>query len=118
MNFWFESCPPCVAEFDALNKLFKSYKNNPAVRFLSFTFDDAVSARQTIKKYGIEYPVIYLPREEIYKLIFNLGFPTTLLTDNKRKIRFIKCGGPISDEIGDAIETKLTEEIQLLLDAK
>jgi len=35
VNFWFESCPPCVAEFDALNKIYERLYNNKYFRFIS-----------------------------------------------------------------------------------
>ncbi|MFZ4059157.1 MAG: TlpA family protein disulfide reductase, partial [Ferruginibacter sp.] len=39
VNFWFESCPPCIAELEGFNKLFDTLKNNKDFIFVSFTFD-------------------------------------------------------------------------------
>ncbi len=44
INIWFRDCPPCRAEFSALNKLYNKYKDNPNVEIISFTIDPKKSA--------------------------------------------------------------------------
>ena len=36
INFWFAACPPCIAEFDALNDLYDSLHNKTNFEFISF----------------------------------------------------------------------------------
>jgi thiol-disulfide isomerase/thioredoxin len=93
INFWFEACAPCIAEFDALNKLYDRFKSNKNFQFLSFTFEEKQEASKIADRSKLRYPIICVIRNAIYKLIFNLGFPTTIITDKTGQIKFIKSGG-------------------------
>lgn len=94
INFWFETCAPCIAEMPALNELYDSLKGNNDFRFLSFTWDTPVTARKNIKRYNIHFPVICLSPLKTRKLIFDeLGYPTNMVVDAKGMVRYIKCGG-------------------------
>ena len=93
VNFWYEGCLPCLAEFDALNDLYDLYKNNPLFQFLSFTSESKENALRVADKFKLKYPVICIEKDNIYNMIFNLGFPTSLIIDKNEKIRFIVCGG-------------------------
>lgn len=116
INFWFEGCAPCIAEFDALNNLYEKYKKNKDFQFLSFTFETTGDIIRIAKEYNLEYPILSVGREDIYKLIFNLGFPTTMLTDKLGKIRYIKCGGsPDKETAEEIVDSLYLKEIELLL---
>jgi len=93
LNFWFEMCAPCVAELDALNKLYYTFDANPKFQFISFSVDSPESARDCIKKFNLPYPVISISREECFRINCNLGFPTTIIVDESGKMVFIKLGG-------------------------
>src|SRR5262249_6794420 len=93
INFWFEHCEPCIAEFDVLNNLYNKYKNIPGFQFLSITFENNEGIARVAKKHHITYPVLHMEREKIYELIFMQGFPTSIITDQSGKISFIKSGG-------------------------
>lgn len=113
INFWFEACTPCIAEFDALNDLFNKYKDFKDFHFLSFTFETKENALRIAKKYKLEYPIICVEPAKIHKLIFNLGFPTSIITDKKAEITFIICGGPSEKEYAKKrIETTYHTEIE------
>ena len=49
INFWFEGCHPCVAEFAALNNLFKKFYGNKSFNFVSFTFEDSSDIKKYLK---------------------------------------------------------------------
>lgn len=95
INFWFEACPPCVTEFDALNELYTKLKNKKGILFLSFTFESEDKLKELRRKYNIHYPTLSITRPECYRLNQNLGFPTNLILTPKGKIEYISCGGPI-----------------------
>ena len=116
LNFWFESCAPCIAEFDALNALYQKYKNNKEFLFLSFTFESPEAIDRIIKQYHLEYPILRLEREDIYRLIFNLGFPTNMITGKSVVVRFIKCGGAtLKEKVQVEFESIYSDEIEKLL---
>jgi len=93
INFWMENCAPCLAEFGVLNELFNKYKDDKRFLFISFTYESKENALRVVNKYNLQYPVICLDREDIYRLNFTLGFPTNLISDRSASIKFIKCGG-------------------------
>jgi peroxiredoxin len=116
INFWFEACAPCIAEFDALNKLYERFKTNKNFQFLSFTFESKENGQRVANSYHLSYPIICLERNSIYKLIFNLGFPTTIITDRTGKVRLIKCGGPEDEEaVNKIVDSLYSKKIEKLL---
>jgi thiol-disulfide isomerase/thioredoxin len=49
MNFWFQSCTPCLNELPGLNKLAETYKDSDVV-FLAFGRDSEASIRRDCLK--------------------------------------------------------------------
>ncbi len=41
INFWFELCSPCIAEFEGLNSLYNNFKDQKDFQFISFTFENS-----------------------------------------------------------------------------
>ncbi|MDR2057234.1 MAG: TlpA family protein disulfide reductase [Dysgonamonadaceae bacterium] len=93
INFWFEACAPCLAEFDALNDLYHRFKDNPFFQFLSFTFDSAEDAKATACKFNIPYDVFSIADAECRRLNYKQGFPTTIIIDQSGKLVFSDHGG-------------------------
>ena len=116
INFWFEGCAPCVAEFDALNSLYDKYRSNQYFQFISFTFESKENALRIAEKYNLKYPILCLKKEIIYQLIFNLGFPTNIITDKIGEIRLIRCGGsPEKEKATLEIDSLFSKEIEYLI---
>src|SRR5665647_817950 len=40
INFWFENCRPCIAEFKRLNEIFEKFHYNKVFNFITFTFEN------------------------------------------------------------------------------
>ena len=95
INFWFSTCPPCIAEFDQLNKLFEKYKETKNFEFISFTFESPEEIDLMKKKYDIKYQVFSITRPECYRLNFNNGFPTSVIVDSLGSVKFIHTGGQL-----------------------
>lgn len=95
INFWFEACEPCIAEFGALNRIYNKYKKNKRIKLISFTFESPGDALKIAKKYSLDYPIICISKEKCYELNFNNGFPTNIVTDSSGKVAYITVGGPI-----------------------
>lgn len=112
LNFWFAACPPCVAEMEALNKLYQKFKNNKKFSFLSFTFEPPAKLVQLKKKFQMRYPVYSLSSMECYRLNRNNGFPTTIILDETGIIRYITYGG--STDKAEAEEIVLKEILPAL----
>ena len=116
INFWFEACPPCVAEFDALNALYLKYKNDPKFIFVSFTSDSPETAIAVKQKYHLAFPVISIKKEECYRLNQQNGFPTSIILNTNSIIKFMHTGGfldkkYINDYFNDALYPVINEEM-------
>ncbi len=116
VNFWFAACPPCIGEFEALNRLYEKYKSGENFEFVSFTFEPEETIQSIKKKYNIKYDIISIPRVDCYRLNQNPGFPTNIILDKSSVIKFLKCGGntdpekqkkTVEDEFYPALEKEL-----------
>lgn len=118
INFWFEFCSPCIAEFDALNELAVRQNGNKKFQFLSFTSDTAESAMISVEKYHLLFPVLCIPEAECFRLNFNSGFPTSIIVDETGKILTIKSGGSLDKKEIDIEIQKLATVINQQLSGK
>jgi peroxiredoxin len=98
VNFWFESCAPCIAEFKGLNQLYDSLKTDTTVAFISFTFETKKTIANVRKKYGLNFPIVTVSKEDCYVLNQQNGFPTNLILATDLTIRHIQVGGNIDIE--------------------
>lgn len=98
INFWFEACPPCIAELPALNALYKKFRLDSNFVFLSFTYESADRIKVLKKKYAIDYVVASVSTQECYRLNQNNGFPTTIILDGNQKIIYLFTGGERSNK--------------------
>lgn len=98
VNFWFESCPPCISELEGFNKLFDTLRSNKDFMFISFTFDADSVINKMKTKYDIKFKVFHIEKPECYRLNFNTGFPCSFILDKNGIIRYSKIGGEIDKE--------------------
>jgi thiol-disulfide isomerase/thioredoxin len=90
INFWGSWCAPCRAEAPDLSALAANYATR-GVRFLGIDIrDDPVSADAFIKAFGIPYPSLNDPSDEL-ALAFRgtvppAAIPTTLVIDRSGRI--------------------------------
>lgn len=99
VNFWFELCSPCIAEFEALNELFVKFNSNEKFQFFSFTRDSPEETKLSIEKYHLPYTVFCISESECYRLNCNTGFPTTMVIDENGKIIYLKTGSSLDKQI-------------------
>jgi len=93
INFWFEACAPCIAEFDALNEVYQKLKDNKNFAFISFTFETPEKVKEVKEKYQLPYTVISIDRKECYRLNLNNGFPANMILDSTGAIKYMSFGG-------------------------
>ncbi|WP_302774434.1 TlpA family protein disulfide reductase [Parabacteroides johnsonii] len=98
LNFWFESCAPCVAEFEVLEELYQKYKNNPDFQIVTFSTDRPEHIKKTLLRYGLHFPVCPVSRSDVARLNFNQGFPTNIVIDKNRIVQYLSFGGPVEEE--------------------
>lgn len=104
LNFWFEHCGPCVAEFNDLNKLAEKLGIINNFQFISFTYDEPERARAMVEKHQLNYPVCPVSIEECLRLNFASGFPTNIVVNREGEVVFFKLGGStIKEEVPESV---------------
>lgn len=98
VNFWFEACPPCIAEFQGLNQLYDSLKTDTTVAFISFTYETKRTIAKIKEKYGLRFPIVSVSADDCYQLNQQNGFPTNMILGTDLAIRHIESGGRIDPE--------------------
>ena len=89
VNFSFSTCPPCIPEYDKLNRLYAHYLADTNFQLISFTFDNIDEARRTSEKYGLLYRIISITHDLCSKLIFSgHGYPSNYLLDENCRVTF------------------------------
>ena len=106
INFWFESCHPCIAELDGLSQMYDLLKDNKDFRYLSFSIDNDNAISANVIKYKIPYAVYHLERDNCDKILCQ-GFPTSIIIDRNGKVIQLTSGGSI--DIVKATKTVMEE---------
>jgi len=114
MDFWATWCVPCMKELPYLQRVYDAYKNNPDVVFMVINTGSGNSitdARDWAKKNSqYTFPLYY---NSDSKLGDKVGFsliPTVAVLDQQGKMQYRTIGFE-----GSEMETKITEEIESLL---
>lgn len=113
VNFWYNTCSPCIGELDNLNELNTELKKEggSVIGINTDTLDGSEEmikeAKKILKEKGASYQNIRFDTDsEAGKMASGiLGFPTTLVVDSKGKI----VGEPILGGIEDPETLKLLQ---------
>ena len=110
LNFWFPSCPPCVAEMPDLEASFQDHKVD-GVEFIGVQLlgiDTAEDGQAFVDEIGVTYALGPDESSDITIKLYEVrGFPTTLFLDKDHNI-VKKWTGPLN-------RAKLEELIQEML---
>jgi peroxiredoxin len=106
LNFWFTSCPPCVAEMPELNKIVQQYKGKDVV-FLALSYNNGEQINTFLKKHDFNYTI--LPNSEAVDISYKVNsWPTSIVIDKKGIIRFAQVSGQdINARLTSAINNAL-----------
>lgn len=87
VNFWFPSCPPCVAEMPDLERVYQNHKAD-GLEFIGVQLvglDTAEDGQQFIDEIGITYAV-GADEDDIISKYRVIGFPMTVFVDKDQNI--------------------------------
>jgi peroxiredoxin len=112
-NFWFTTCPPCIAEIPAFNKLADEYKNE-SIEFLAFALNDKKKLKKFLKKTPFNFEIIpdSGPLEELFGV---LEHPVTFIIDQKSKVKMAWAGGSVDENAKTEVYLKTKPIIDDLL---
>ena len=101
INFWFEACAPCLAEFQALEKFYNNNKSRENFQFVSITFEGDSTIERIRKKNNLTYPIYRLSIDSCRTIIGRLGYPATFIVNKNLEIVYASGGGPTDPKIAD-----------------
>ncbi len=94
--FWASWCPTCKQEAPQINKLVQQFRER-GMEFIGINigFNDSEKRAQAfIKKYELDYPVIFDTKGEIAADYKVQGVPTIIVADSKGTVLFRNFGAP------------------------
>lgn len=107
INFWATWCPPCIAEMDSMEKLYKTYAENNQVVFLFVTSDPLDKTNSFKEKHNYTFPVYRQISKE--PDVFDVSsIPRTFILDKEGNIVVDKKGA--SNWSSDSV-IKLIEDL-------
>ena len=86
VDFWATWCPPCRKGIPDLIELQKEFKNNLVVIGISLDQDTKSDVIPFIKKYGINYPIVYGTNQVIMDYGSINAIPTSFVINKEGKI--------------------------------
>ena len=98
LNFWYASCPGCLAEIPGMQKFYASQQAmGKDFTILGVnTVDDTPTAQQFVHHYGLTYQIVMDANNDVVKL-YNIGAtPTSYFIDREGIIRSVVVG-PVDD---------------------
>lgn len=116
VNFSFSTCPPCIPQYDRLNRLYAYYLADTNFQIISFTFDNINEARRVSEKYDLRYKIISTTHDLCSKLIFpGHGYPSNYLLDENGIVVFGHTGAGPQRTDTDPFREIMIPKIDLLL---
>lgn len=88
VNFWFPSCPPCVAEMPEFERSFQKHRTDE-VKFIGVQLlglDTAEEGQSFIDDLGVTYAIGPDEFGDIIRAYKITGFPSTLFLDSEQNI--------------------------------
>jgi len=101
INFWFETCAPCIAEFQALEKFYNKNKSRENFQFISITFESDSVIEKVRKTHNLTYPIYRLSSDSCRKVIGRLAYPATFIINKNLDIAYVLCSGSTNPKIAD-----------------
>ncbi len=111
MNFWYSTCPPCVAEIPGFNKIVEKYGDK--VNYLAFGNENQYEIEEFLMDQSWSF--IHIPNSENIKrntFRFGLGYPTTVVLNAKAEIIEIFAGGLTDERAIQQIQDKIIPVIE------
>lgn len=116
INFWFTSCPPCITEIPALNRLVDEFKGKDVV-FIALARDNAEELVGFLEKRQFNFKVVASSNKiaDSYGISI-FGWPTSIVIDKGGIVRKIVSSGFIDKQGESHIDNELRPIIKKYLD--
>lgn len=89
VNFWATWCGPCVEEMPALQSLHNKFKDR-GFSVVGIAVDDTEeNVRETIRRFGITYPIIIDNKAQSKRQYSVKGFPESFILDGEHRVMVV-----------------------------
>lgn len=107
INFWFENCPPCIAEIPGLNQIKQKFGTND-VNYIAISTDAKHHVEEFLAKKDFNFTHI-ANGNSIYRDTFSAtwGYPFTIVSNRRNIILKSFGGGPSDSTAIEAIVSKI-----------
>jgi|ERR1035437_3354696 thiol-disulfide isomerase/thioredoxin len=103
IDFWYSSCPPCIAEVSKLNEFYSVIKDREDLIFISINADLSHSQKdnsyvfEVAKKFNIKFPVVSDNNQNNFTKQFNVYYyPSKFIINNQGQLIVKEDGSSIS----------------------
>ncbi len=94
LDFWFELCHPCHADFGGLNALNDQMQGRSDFALVSIAREPAARIPALREKYGLRFDVAAAEDDSLIRsLNYQGGYPVKILLDKKGRVRYYASGG-------------------------
>jgi len=115
INFWFETCPPCVAEMPAFNFIKEKYGTDK-INYLAIGTDREDHIQEFLTRHPFNFDMVSDGRAIVLDTFESpWGFPTTLITNSEGVIVAALSGGPSDSTAVPIMIAKLEPILDQLL---
>lgn len=101
INFWATWCVPCLAEMNALKKLYTTYEKQ-GVDFVAISVDDNKTSAKVpayVRARKIPFTVLYDTEKSLYKKLHISNVPSLIVLNSKNEIVYKHSGFSAGDEV-------------------
>ncbi len=91
INFWYTSCPPCIAEIPVLNKFQEQYEDQ--MTFIAITFEPDESVKEFLEYSPFNF-IFHVNEREIQKTLKLDSYPSNIILNSDGEIIRIFGGVP------------------------
>lgn len=112
VNFWFTSCPPCIAEIPMLNELRRRFADS--VNFVAVTFE----SKAKVEKFLQAHPFDFIQVVDATRYIKELGvrsYPLNIFVDKNGIVKEFKVGAPSSNDGDNENMARVARDFESIL---
>ncbi len=121
LNFFASWCVPCREEAPLLEKLWREHRDD-GIRFVGVNVqDNELGAAAFVKEFGISYPVVLDPGDELGSQLDVVGLPQTFFIDDEGRFLATETGPRLGESrdtvvLGAISEATLRAKVNELLE--
>ena len=112
LNFWFTTCPPCIAEIPGFNSIVEKYGKDE-INYISIARNNREEIKEFLNNHSWNFTHLANENDIIHKIFkIEFGYPTTYLLNEDAQIIKSFSGGAVGEQAITQIQNKLIPTIE------